>query len=108
MTAEDWKSFDNFDFLSELLKLEKKTKIMQQKLEIVFQSLHNKKEDDYAVVLNLTEENMFGRMFQIRSSEAFACAIYAFLRVITILILNFVVGSDGPGNKLNSCSNMGR
>ncbi len=82
MTAQDWKSFDIFDFLSELLKLEKQTKIMQQKLEIVFQSLKKEEENDYEVVLKLTEENMFGRMFQIRSSEAFACAIYAFLRVI--------------------------
>lgn len=81
MTNQDWKSFDTFEFLSELLKIEKKTKIMQEKLEIVFSSLKNKEENDYEVVLKLTEENIFGRMFQIRSSEAFACAIYAFLKV---------------------------
>jgi len=72
----DVTTLDSVELVKELISLSK-TEIVKNKLIKVL-DLCAKGEDDETIVRALTEPNMFGEQFQIRASEAFACAI-AFL-----------------------------
>jgi len=70
------------DFVALVTKLKdlSATDIIKGKLTKILDFHANNVTDDMKVVLDLCEANMFGRQFQIRSSEAIACALWALLR----------------------------
>jgi poly(ADP-ribose) glycohydrolase ARH3 len=74
----DLSQFDAVALVKKLKDLSA-TDIIRNKIQQVL-DFYEKKEEDMTVVLAVCEPNMFGRQFQIRSSEALACALWSLLK----------------------------
>jgi nitrogen fixation protein FixH len=71
-------SFDAVKLVQDLMS-RSKTEIVRRKLELIL-ARNAEEAADMKVILELVEPNQFGRQFQIRSSEALACALWSLLR----------------------------
>ena len=74
-------SFDAIALVKDLLS-KAKTDIIRQKLTYILDKSADKEIQDIQIVLQLTEPNQFGKQFQIRSSEALACALWSLIRYL--------------------------